>query len=199
MRRWLPSEEAQQLWQEYREGDMCALAKIMQNYYPDLFHWGMRLHADRDFVKDCIQEVFINLWKVHASITSVDNVRSYLLVVLKSRIFRELSKRHDSHKAVLSDDYSFSVEFSADIRLIEEENEIYKIRKLEQVITYLPQRQKELIYLRFYQNLSFEQIADVMNLGRQSVYNLLQKSLTSLRKNWTVSTIGLAFYFLDRV
>jgi RNA polymerase sigma factor (sigma-70 family) len=199
MSRRLPSEEAQQLWQEYRAGDMYALAKIMQSYYADLFHWGMRLHGDREFVKDCIQELFVNLWKMQASVNSVDNVRSYLLVILKTRILRELSKKQATHQSALSDEYSFSVEFAADIRLIEEENEIYQIRKLEHVINHLPERQKELIYLRFYQNLSFEQIADIMHLGRQSVYNLLHKSLDSLRKNWSVNTIGLLLYFLERI
>ncbi len=164
---------------------MYALANLMQGYYADLFHWGIRLHPDREFVKDCIQETFVNLWKIQATISPVENVRSYLFVVLKSRILRELGK-HDAYRANLSDDYSFAVEFAADIRLIDEEHEIYQIRRLERIMNHLPDRQKELIYLRFYQNLSFEQIAEVMQLGRQSVYNLLQKSLSSLRKHWTI-------------
>lgn len=199
MSRRLSSDEAQQLWQEYRAGDMYALAKIMQSYYADLFHWGMRLQADREFVKDCLQEVFVNLWRVQQTVRPVENVRSYLLVVLKTRILRELSTKHNTRQVTLSDEYTFSVEFGADIRLIDEENEIYQIRKLEHSINHLPDRQKELIYLRFYQDLSFEQIADVMHLGRQSVYNLLQKSLNSLRKNWTISMIGLFLYFLNPV
>lgn len=199
MSRRLPPDDAQQLWQEYRSGDMYALAKIMQSHYSDLFHWGMRLHADREFVKDCIQEIFLNLWKMQESIRPVENVRAYLLVVLKSRMLRELAKKHTAYNSSVSDEYAFSVEFSADIHLIEEEHEIYQTRKLEYVINHLPDRQKELIYLRFYQNLSFEQIADVMHLGRQSVYNLLQKSLNSLRKNWTVNGIGLVLYFLKEV
>lgn len=199
MRKRLPSNEAEQLWQEYRAGDMYALAKIMQSYYADLFHWGMRLRADREFVKDCIQEVFVNLWKMQETVHPVENVRSYLLVVLKTRILRELSAKHITRQVTLSDEYSFSVEFAADIRLIDEEHEVYQIRQLEHSINHLPDRQKELIYLRFYQDLSFEQIADVMHLGRQSVYNLLQKSLNSLRKNWPVTATGLFVYFLNLV
>ncbi|GAA4467460.1 sigma-70 family RNA polymerase sigma factor [Nibrella saemangeumensis] len=190
MNRRLDSDEAQQLWHEYRAGDMYALANIIQRAYPDLFHWGMRLHADREFVKDCIQEMFVSLWKIHDTIGSVENVRSYLLVVLKTRILRELSKKYNTHQSSLSDEYSFSVEFAADLRLIEEEHEIYQVRKMEQVIRHLPDRQKELIYLRFYQDLSYEQIAEVMQLERQSVYNLLNKSLNSLRKNWAVAFVG---------
>jgi len=182
MRERLTTDEAQKLWHDYQAGDMYALANIMQSYYSDLFHWGLRLHAEREFVKDCIQDMFVNLWKLHESLNSVANVRSYLLVALKTRILREMSKKDVTHRSELTDEYSFSVEFSADLRLIDEEHEVYQIRKLETILNHLSGRQKELIYLRFYQNLSFEQIAEVMQLSRQSVYNLLQKSLGSLRK-----------------
>ncbi len=172
---------------------MYALANIMQGYYSDLFHWGLRLHGEREFVKDCIQDMFVNLWKMQqsggtVSSGAVSNVRSYLLVALKTRILRELSKKHVTHQSMLSDEYSFSVEFSSDLRLIDEEHEIYQVKKLEGVLNSLSGRQKELIYLRFYQSLSFEQIAEVMNLSRQSVYNLLQKSLGSLRKHYDLSS-----------
>lgn len=191
MSKRLAPQDAHELWQEYRSGDIYALAKIMQAYYPDLYHWGMRLRPDKDFVKDCIQETFLNLWKIHSTINEVENVRSYLMVMLKTRILRELSGKYVTHQTNLSDEYAFSVEFSADLRLIEEENEVYQLRKLEQMINSLPARQKELIYLRFYQSLSFEQISEVMQLGRQSVYNLLQKSLNSLRKNWAIGSFIL--------
>jgi RNA polymerase sigma factor (sigma-70 family) len=189
MIRRIPCEEAQRLWQEYRAGDIYALAHIMQNFYPDLFNWGMRLHSDREFVKDCIQETFLSLWKMQETISPVENVRSYLLVVLKSRILRELKNEKKFLPTPLTDEYAFAVEFSADLRQIEEEHDVYQLRKLELGMNQLPARQKELIYLRFYQNLSFEQIADVMQLGRQSVYNLLQKSLHSLRKNWAAGIL----------
>jgi RNA polymerase sigma factor (sigma-70 family) len=187
----LPADEAQRLWREYRAGDINALATLMERLYPDLFNWGMRLHSEREFVKDCIQEIFLSLWKIQGTIAPVENVRSYLLVVLKSRILRELSKKENRLYQSLTDDHAFAVEFSADLHLIEEEHEVYQLRKLEQVMNHLPPRQKELIYLRFHQNLSFEQIAEVMQLGRQSVYNLLQKSLGSLRKHWVAVVLLL--------
>ena len=184
MKARITSDEAQKLWHDYQSGDMYALANIMQSYYSDLFHWGLRLYGEREFVKDCIQDMFVKLWKMQESVNPVENVRSYLLVVLKTRILRELSKKHVTHQSGLSEDYSFSVEFAADLRLIDEEHEIYQVRKLEVILNNLSGRQKELIYLRFYQSLSFEQIAEVMQLSRQSVYNLLQKSLGSLRRHY---------------
>lgn len=191
----LSPEEAQKLWQDYRSGDLYALANLMQGYYTDLYHWGMRLHPEKELVKDCIQEVFVGLSRIQSTINSVDNIRAYLMVTLKSRILRELSKKHVTHHTDLTEGYHIVVDFSADLRFIEEENEVYQIRKLEQTLNHLPARQKEVIYLRFYQGLSFEQIAEVMQLGRQSVYNLLQKSIHSLRKHWIAGVIYLFILF----
>ena len=133
------------------------------------------------------------MWKLYGTIQSVENVKAYLLIVLKSHMIRDLTNKRMMFHSTIDEDYSFSVEFSADMRMIEEEHEIYQVRKLEVAMNHLPKRQKELIYLRFYQNLSFEQIAEVMNLGRQSVYNLFQKSLNNLRKNWPVVILFAVF------
>jgi RNA polymerase sigma factor (sigma-70 family) len=176
--------EAQKLWLDYRGGDIYALGKIMDSLYTDLFNWGMRLYPEKDFIKDMIQDMFLGLWKIKDTVSVVDNVQAYLLVMLKRKIFQEVTARDSKSPLPISDDYEFLVEFSSDLRLIEEEHEIYQMRKIERLLNDLPSRQKELIYLRFYQNLNFEEIAETMQLGRQSVYNLFQKSLKSLRKNW---------------
>ncbi|WP_428667426.1 RNA polymerase sigma factor [Runella sp.] len=186
------NEDTQQLWQDYRAGDSYALAQLMQVHYTDLFHWGMRLYPERELVKDCIQELFLSLWQIHATISEVENVRAYLLKALKTKLLRELSKKHNQFYE-LTDDYAFDVVFSADMRMIEDEFEVYRLKQLEKSLQQLPQRQQELIYLRFYQNLSYDQIAETMQIGRQSLYNLLQKALTSLRKHWQV---GLNVLFL---
>lgn len=181
-----PKDElTQQLWQDYRAGAPSALAQLMQLHYTDLFHWGMRLCPEREIVKDCIQELFLSLWQIHATIGEVENVRAYLLKSLKTKLLRELSKQHN-HLYELNDEYDFDVLFSPDMRMIEDEYEVYQLKRLEQVLDQLPQRQKELIYLRFYQDLSYDQIAETMQIGRQSLYNLLQKALSSLRKHWQV-------------
>lgn len=184
----ITSNEARSLWREYQCGDMFALVTIMQSYYADLFQWGMSLHAERELIKDCIQDTFLKMWKIQESVATVDNVKSYLLVSLKTRVLQELSKKQVTHFTSLTDEYNFLFEFPDDLRLIDEEHEIFKIKKLNHALNKLPDRQKELIYLRFYQSLNFEQIAEVMSISRQSVYNLFQKSLHSLRKFYNLAT-----------
>ncbi|PWJ56709.1 RNA polymerase sigma factor (sigma-70 family) [Dyadobacter jejuensis] len=194
----LSREHALRLWQEYREGEIVALGEILDGYYPDLYGWGHRFSPDQEVVKDCIQETFLTLWKKQQTIGAVDNVLAYLMVMLKRRILYEKSKQTGTMDLSLVDTYEFLVEFAPDFRLIQEEHEVYQLQQVAKVINQLPARQKELVYLRFYKNLSFEQIAEIMQLGRQSVYNLFQKSLKSMRKHWSYgfTTIWLIQFIL---
>ncbi|WP_229235915.1 RNA polymerase sigma factor [Dyadobacter tibetensis] len=191
----LAYEEAQNLWQEYKDGDITALGKIMEGYYSDLFNWGLRFNADREMIKDCIQETFLTLWKKQETIRTVENVRAYLMVMIKRRVLSEKNKQQGDVAIDRIEGYEFLVEFAPDLRLIEEEHEVYQIKKLSHHINRLPNRQKEVIYLRFYQNQNFEQIAETMQLGRQSVYNLFHKSLKSLRENWAYGTLLLLLWW----
>ena len=187
MKHRITTNESKKLWEDFQSGDMYALANLMQCYYSDLVNWGLRLHNEREFVKDCIQDMFEKLWMMRKTINSVENVRPYLMTILKTSILRELTNKHVTHQSDLNEEYTFSVEFASDLRLIDEENEVFVIRKLEMVLNHLSSRQKELIYLKFYQNLSFEEIGEIMNLSRQSVYNLHQKSLYNLRKHYDIT------------
>ena len=54
----------------------------------------------------------------------------------------------------------------------------------------LSKRQQEVIYLKFYQHLDHAQIAELMNISRQSVYNLLHESILKLRSLWQVEFVG---------
>jgi len=188
--------EVQHLWEDYRKGDVYALARVMEIYYADLFHWGMRIHADKEFIKDCLQDVFINLHRSRCKSNKVDNVKSYLMVALKHRIIQDLGKQSMFRQIQDTEEYEFAIEFGIDLRLIKEEEDFHTVSKLNQLVNTLPDRQREIIYLRFYQDLSFDQISEVMQLGRQSVYNLIQKAIKNLKKNWVTMWL-LASVFIQ--
>jgi RNA polymerase sigma factor (sigma-70 family) len=77
--------------------------------------------------------------------------------------------------------------------IIEDEASQYYVRKLQQLIPKLSKRQQEIIYLRFYENLDNEAIAEVMSLSRQAVANLLWRALKELKDYWFVGLNFLTF------
>lgn len=191
--------EVQQLWEDYRRGDTYALARIMELYYADLFHWGMRICHDKEFIKDCLQDVFMNLHHTQNNSTKVDNVKSYLMVSVKHRIIQGLGKQRMFQQFQDTEDYEFAVEFGIDLRLIKEEEDFHNVSKLNHLVNTLPVRQREIIYLRFYQDLTFDQISEVMQLGKQSVYNLIQKAIKNLKNSWVagwvLAVVSIEYFF----
>ena len=83
--------------------------------------------------------------------------------------------------------------------IVLKEEETAQIRHLNAVLDTLPKRQQEIVYLRFYQNLEFDEIARIMGLTRQSVANLLHRTLKKIKDSWVVALfIPVFFYFLNR-
>ena len=177
----------QQLWSNFKAGNHDAYTIIIQRYFKPMFIYAIRLSKDQDFVKDCIQDVFYNLWKRRENISHAESVKSYLFTAIRFRIYREQKKWNNFDE--LNDDYAFDAEISIEVKLIEDQNTVELKRKLETVLKNMPPRQKEILYLRFYENMDHARIAQIMGLNQQVVYNLLHKSLLRLRKDWGVLLI----------
>jgi RNA polymerase sigma factor (sigma-70 family) len=170
------------LWGRFRNGEADAYTELMQLYINRMFRYGMRLSADEDLVKDCIQDVFFELWNRRERIKDTPSVNAYLFKSLRLRIHRERPKWNYAES--LDDNYHFTVEYTIETKLIEEQSLREEHIKLENILNSLPKRQKEILYLRFYENLDQAQIAEVMGLNRQSVYNLMNHTLAVLRQVW---------------
>lgn len=175
----------QELWSRFRGGDADAFSDLMRRYSRLLFRYGSRLSPDSDLVKDCIQDIYFDLWEHRSTINQTASVKPYLFKALRLRIFREQIKwgRYEN----LEDDMTFSVEFSIESQLINQQQIEETKEKLGKLMNTLPKRQKEILYLKFYEELNHDDIAKVMNMNRQSVYNLLHESILRLRKNWHTS------------
>ncbi|GAB4022185.1 RNA polymerase sigma factor [Spirosoma koreense] len=171
------------LWQRFRTGDTVAYDQLVLRFYQPLFRYGTRLDPDEEYIKDCIQDVFVELWQRRKTVSETEFVKFYLLKSLRRRIFRGRAKWGSSW-APVDDTYYFEVEFSIEAKLITQEVAHGQAQQLETLLNQLSRRQKEVIFLKFYQNLTHEQIAEVMSLNRQSVYNILHEALQKLRNAW---------------
>lgn len=176
------AEEYQDLWARFRSGDQRAFTTLIQELSTILHNYGLRIVNDHEFIKDCIQDVFYELWYRRKKINHTPSVKSYLFKALRLRIFREQSKWGKTQP--LQDDYEFVVEFNIETKLIQEQISRETQGKLQRILNELPKRQKEIIYLRFYEGLSSDQIAEIMQVNRQSVYNLLHESIYRVKSEW---------------
>jgi len=176
-----------ELWDLIREGNELAYTQLIKKYTKPLFNYGYRFFQDKDFLKDCVQDVFFELWNRRSRISATPAVKWYLFKAMRLRIFREQSKWTKSES--LDESYNFLVDFSVESKIITDLENVTLNSRIEQVLNALPSRQKEILYLRFYENLDFESISQMMDISKQSVHNLLQKAYKSFRTEWGVVTM----------
>lgn len=184
----MPANDAQtdQNWlQQLQQSDAQALAALMKKYYTDLYGYGIRFAQDDALVKDCIQEVFISLWQRRENVTAILSLKYYLLRAVKNKVLKSLHQQANKTDSLDSqDNYDFFQEFSVERLIIEKQVSEEKAAALRRTLAQLSPRQHEVIYLKFYQHLDHGQIAELMHISRQSVYNLLNEALQKLRGLW---------------
>jgi RNA polymerase sigma factor (sigma-70 family) len=148
-----------------------------------------------DRVKDCVQDVFVDIWTYRYKLNEAIVVKAYLLSSVRKRIARLHHREHIFSNIKNIDSLEFLFDFSIEDRLIADETTAKKVEQLNKSINQLSDRQKEAIYLRFHQGLSVEQVAEVLNLNYQSTKNLLHRAILQLRKDFPISVIFLLLKF----
>lgn len=172
------------LWQLVREGDSAAFDALVLRHYRMLFQYGTKFSDDEEFVKDCLQDLFVDLWRNRDRLGPTEHVRQYLLKALRNRIIQEyrrpLTRLFD--RSFSDDGYVFTVEFSAEDERVQAEATQERLARLNRALLRLTPRQREAVYLKFHQNLSVPELTAVLGIAEQSVRNLLHEAIAALRK-----------------
>lgn len=170
------------LWLRFLKGDEQVLSLIYLQYSNILFDYGCRFTADKNLVKDCIQEVFCTLIRTRKNLSETDNIRLYLLKSLKRRILRDI--KESGAKTVLVNDQEYPFDLLLSNSIDDQMNELdeEKRRLLSEAMLSLTDRQKEAIYLRFNRGLEYEEISFLLNLNYQSSRALIHRAIEKLRE-----------------
>lgn len=179
------TEQQLSLWVAFRRGEQQALSKLFLVQYDRLYRYGFRLYPREEVVKDCIQDLFLKLWHKRQSLGEVREVTPYLCQALRRGIIdvlRENSGRFRLWKP--GDESRLEVTFSHEDFLISQQINDEQRRRLTAALNQLSRRQREAIHLRYFENFEPCEIAKIMNLSDQSVYNLLHRSVIVLRDNF---------------
>lgn len=172
------------LWNNLRKGNREAFEVIYRKYVNHLYNFGIHIFMDHALVEDAIQDVFVYIWKRHAFLGETDSIKFYLFKSLKREIVRKIKERERKPAtatltSAVDQEYCEPIESELILRQVAEENEL----ALSKAIESLPEKQREIIVNRFYNNLSAEQISSKMSLSIDSTYTLLSRAVRELRKN----------------
>lgn len=165
-------------------GDTDAFLTIYERHYQALFSYGFSLTANSELTRDCIQDLFLEIWKKRDAINKeVINVGAYLFTWLRRKIFKELG-RLQGEKCTDELIKRFGQNtLSYETLLIAFQQSEEKKQQLRAALSKLSKKQLEIIRLKFFEKLSYAEIAARTSLKQRTVYNLIYEALRRLRES----------------
>jgi RNA polymerase sigma factor (sigma-70 family) len=177
------------LWQSFLEGNKQSFETIYTHYYNSLYEYGMRRVDNPEQVKDTIQDLFVKLWTNRRNLGPTDNIKYYLLTSLKRRLIDGITTAPASPE-------EFQMHFSVESDYLRRERHGEQAKQLVSALNQLTGRQKEIIYLRFFEELSYEQIAIIMDISVKGAYKLSYRALDALKDILNISKKDLLLLLL---
>ncbi len=184
------------MWDNFRlNGSQEALSLIYYEHFDFLYEFALRYTSDRSLIEDCIQNVFGKLLKRRKKLNPVSNLRSYLLQALRRELFDQLQKNKKitfSGKIYDTPD-QFCYNKAEDQMDAEERERV--IQLVHKSVAKLGPRQREIIYLRFNQDLDYPEIAKMLDISVDSCYKSVYRSIKFIQED-TEKIIGDNPYLL---
>jgi RNA polymerase sigma factor (sigma-70 family) len=171
------------LWASYRKGDEKSFESLYDTYYGQLINYGARFTTDINLIEESIQDLYIKLWNKRSSVKDTPSVKYYLYKAFRRILIRKIKYTPAIIlSSTLTDDkLNFSFELSPEALLMSKERLIKIQAQLQEALSGMTNRQREIIYLKFYEDISYEEISKMMNITVKGTYKLIYRALEALK------------------
>lgn len=166
------------LWNAFRNGDDTALITMFDLHARSLYNYGYKIAIDKEMVKDAIQDLFADLFQNRSGLGETNAIRFYLFKSLRRRLVRSKLKIRVINFFDFEQDCP-----SPEFILISEQVSEEQKNRMSTSISQLSRKQQEAIFFRYHEDLSYDQIAEVMAIRKQTVYNLINCAIKTLRNS----------------
>lgn len=170
------------LWKSFRAGDDACYEVMYRKYVGVLFNYGMQISPNADFVKDAIQDLFVKLYSNRAGLSETVNLKFYLFTSLKHNMYNIL-RREVEFECIENYQNEEIADNTAEDKVTEQFDRQELRDSIDSYLTDLTSRQREIMYCRFVQDLSIEEISLLMEMNYQSVQNIIQRSIKKIKQN----------------
>jgi RNA polymerase sigma factor (sigma-70 family) len=185
------SEKLISLWNSILAGNGQDYTELHSSLYPRLFVFACKMLNDGETADDLLQDLFMKFWENRLKIGSLENVEAYFYRSARSIVLNHIRlTKYRKYRLRTMPDPGFV--FSAEDIIVSKESDSMRKRQMILALNSLPAKQREIITMRFYKELSNPQIADILNIRYQSVSNHVCRAVHALRRVSDLSEICTA-------
>lgn len=162
-------------------GDEQAFEEMYLEYYKRFYVYGVKLTGVPELVEDAIHDIMIYIWEHRTTISEMKNPPGYFFTSFRNLLFKKLKqvKLTVEDQSIHTDD-----ETTPEKKMIEKETARNQKKQLERSFDELTPRQLEAVLLRFYHQMSYEEIAGIMNITTKATYKLMARALAVLKEKY---------------
>jgi RNA polymerase sigma factor (sigma-70 family) len=162
-------------------GNEDAFSMIYHGHYDLLYYVGLKYTSDIQVVEDSIQNVFVNLLKNRTKLNPVINVRGFLLKSFRRQLFLDLKKQKKFSLIGKVTEAQFDYFNGTKENLYGKDEPDELQRALKRSLLKLSDKQKEIIYLRYDCDLTYEEISDILEISVESCYQSVYRSIKTIK------------------
>ncbi len=182
----------QLVWLKFKTGDRLAFQEIYLEFIDHLFAYGAKITTNRELLKDCIQDLFMDLYKYNPNLNNAELLEFYLYKSLKHLIIKRLHS--ESRLESIHPDYnSFELTFFAEADGYQDSTGNDLIESLQMILRTLDDKKRELLFLKFYSGLNYNEIGDLLNLKPDTVKKQVYRIMQHLQVKFRSKILQLLF------
>jgi RNA polymerase sigma-70 factor (ECF subfamily) len=184
-----------ELVESYRKGNHASFELLINRHQTRIFSYIMMLVKDRQLADDIFQDTFIKIIRTIKNGTYKEEGKfiQWAMRIAHNLIIDHFRKsKRIPYTDVQNDNYDFMENIGLADPSVEQQMITDQIHEdLRQLITFLPDEQREVLYLRLYAEMSFKDIAELTNVSINTALGRMRYALINLRKMITEKNLIL--------
>jgi RNA polymerase sigma factor (sigma-70 family) len=178
------------IWQQIIDGNIQIYEQFYHEFFRRFYNYGKKFSSDALLIEDCIQEFFLDTWNRKEKLLEVDSFNSYFYSSFRYILFRKLRERD----RILQKENWSDPEFSASQIFLEDAISDTLHQKLQTSLLSLTTRQREAIFLRYYEGLSYDEVSSILGISVKGTYKIIARSLSSLKSKLSFAGVGILIF-----
>lgn len=169
------------VWLRFRSGDQIAFSEIYEEFIDSLFAYGSKITRDRELVKDCVQDIFVDLQRLQPNLHHPEYTEFYLFKSLKNAILHKIQESKKIKSLPIDEMVIFDLQFNIEQDIFDLESDQLRVEKLKSVLQTLDPQKRELLFLKFSTGLNYIEIGQLLDMNPDTVKKQVYRTLDHLR------------------
>jgi len=182
-----------ELVRKFKSGDVDAFEALFKSYYQPLVGYGRTIVKDADEAEDIVQQVFISVWEKRSELEIHTSLRAMLYKAVYNSSLNRL--KHGEVRR----NYSKEIKLASSVSFTQEDVQYKELqKKINDAIDLLPEQCAKIFKMSRFDQLKYQEIADILSLSVKTVENQMGKALKLLRENMKDYLMLIILFIIKR-